>query len=285
MVFAVVLIPFAAWYVWRRPDPSGRLMRSGAAAALTLAGIAIALTPQVLINTHVHDKFSPFPAWNKDLSLLQLSAGLHWQKYETLVTPRPPLPASVYFNDPATRSVLDERGETGVDSWGEYIGIAAEHPVTLGAGYFRRAFNGYDVQYTTPYIADLKEQRSVPRSWLLYTVLFLALLTFAVRARRRAIGRSDWALAALFVLPGLGAIVGAIEPRFFLPVTFAVFAVVCFVPGWRAAWAGTGWAQRITLAVVYVAFILGCFSLAADTYSLMDDSPDPVDPHPLGQNP
>jgi hypothetical protein len=231
-----------------------------AAGVLFLAGGALVLGPQAAINRHAFHQTTLFPVGSKELGQFQLMVGLQDQKYETLVPPG----GGVHFLDPATARLMSP--EDPPPTYRHYLKLVAAHPIAAMAGYLRRGFNGLDVQYSSPYIRDLREERSGPRSWLLYTLLFLAVVA-CVRGPARTIGRSDKAMLLVFLLPVLTALTGAVEVRFMLPAAVLVYALVCFARRSPVADVPPRW--RLALLVSYIAFVVTCFALADDTYSLM----------------
>jgi hypothetical protein len=256
---AVALGAVAAWRARGRlaiPLPLAVL----SAGLLFTAGAAVASAPQAAINRHAFHRTNAFPLADSWLSMLQLTLGLAYQKYETLAAPG----AGVYFADPATAKLV--RPETHVGDYGDYLGLVARNPLTMTAGYLRRTFNGLDVQYSSPYIRDLRHDRSALRSWLLYTLLFIAAIT-CLRGFARTMGRTDKALLGVFLLPVVAAITGKVEVRYMLPATLLVYALVCFAR--RSPVAGVAPRWRPALLASYVVFVLGCFALADDTYSLV----------------
>ena len=263
MFAALLIVPLAISLGVRE---GARWKRAAAAGALVLVGTAVALAPQVAINRHTFDTTSPLPAENGSLALLQLSVGLQAQKYETTIDPRAPDPA-VYFLDPTTAMALSERGSYRVDGYGSYLGIAFDHPFRLALGYLRRTFNGLDVQYPSPYVRDIQGDRSRVRSALLYLVLFSAAWVLLRAWRGRSLDRVNWPIALLLALPSLSAVPGAVEPRFFLPAHIVVLTTVCFATEDLRALTPRGRRGRVGLTVASIGFVLGCFAVAAETYS------------------
>ncbi len=252
----------------------------GLATALVVAGAFVAVLPQILINHHQSDSWSPLVVGQHDISLLQLSDGMQAQKYETYVGsfedyPRP----QVFYRDPSTQHVLEHEHlskqtilfgqDAPITSYGQYLGIVLRNPAEMAAAFARRIFNGVDVRYPTPYVRDL-DDTSLVLSLLQYTLLFAAIASLALTSARRTLGRIRWAGIGLFVSPCLTAIPGAVEPRFFLPLTVLVYAIVCFGPATRASFFAGGAARRAALAASYAGFLVACLTLSSATLAQLE---------------
>lgn len=269
---AAVLILVVAVRAYRGEVFRSRLFSALAAAVFMVAGVAVVLAPQVAINKHSFNRLSPFPLGNKDLSKLQFTGGLQLQKYETTVNPRASSP-SAYFSDASTAATLAGHldGKPALSGVREYAGIALDHPFLMIRGYFRRIFNGLDVQYTSPYVRNLRADRSTTRSFLLYSLLFAALVTLAISFIRRSLRRVDFVTVGILILPALSAIPSAVEVRFFLPVQLVLFGVLCFNASLRPGLRSIAPRARIALLVAYSVFIVGAFTLADSTYSQLQN--------------
>jgi hypothetical protein len=244
------------------------------AVALVLGGVLIASLPQMLINHHQRGSWSPLIAKGHEISLIQLWDGMHAQKYETYVGPRAGYPEpGVYYLDPATRHVLEQERISPVrrsglydefPSYQRYVRMVFNHPAEMAAAYLRRIFNGLDVRYPTPYIRDLGDTSTVV-SLLQYTLMFLALARLLIPDARHALGRINWAGVVVLLIACVGAVPGAVEPRFFLPLQLLIYMLVCFGPATRISLLGGGVGRRVGLAASYVAFVMVCLTLSSAT--------------------
>ena len=156
-----------------------------------------------------------------------------------------------------------------IESYKEYIYLVAKNPITFAGGYVRRIFNGLDVQYASPYIRHLRGDRSQVRSWLLYTLLFIAAMSLVSDRLRLRLGRVDVALLGVLLVACLTAVPGSIEPRYLLPAQVVVYSLACFMPNARLAWRGLLRERWVVVVPLYLLFVLTCFALADDTYSLL----------------
>ena len=246
------------------------LRRRAQAASLVITGALIIALPQAFINHRHQSTWSPLGPGSREISLLQLTQGMHNQKYETYVGPVDGYPGpEVFYLDPATAHVLEAEGLTEISSYRQYAEIAVRHPAEMAAGWTRHVFNGLDVRYSTPYVHDL-EDSSVLLSLLLYTLLFVALARLLIPSARRALGRTHWVGVAVLVSPCLSAIPGAVEPRFFLPLALLAYMLVCFGPETRATLFAGSRFRRLALGVTYAAFLVGCLTLSSATLSQLE---------------
>jgi hypothetical protein len=245
-------------------------------AALVVGSALVASAPQMLINHHQRGSWSPLISKGHEISLVQLWDGMRAQKYETYVGPRAAYPdPGVYYLDPATTHVLAQEHLSPVrrsglydefPSYGRYVRMVLHHPAEIAAAYVRRVFNGLDVRYPTPYIRDLGDT-SIALSLLQYTLMFIALARLLVRDARQALGPIRWAGVAVLLIACVGAIPGAVEPRFFLPLQLLIYMLVCFGPATRTSLLGGGVGRRLGLGAAYVGFVLVCLTLSSATLS------------------
>jgi hypothetical protein len=260
----VLLLPFVAFRAIRA-DGEHRLRAGAGSVALLLAGFAIALAPQIAIDDHAFHSVSPFPPATSSLESLQLTGGMRLDKYETTIDPRSA--AQVYFRDPGTQRVMAEAHIAKVSNYPTYARLLLEHPLAMAAGLLRRLFDGIDVEYSSPYVRNIDGDRSWVRSLLLYTLFFLAANVVLRSSLRRRLGKVNWPLAGLWLLPAATALTSAVEVRFFLPLTLLIYALVCFTPVIPAGWGTLDRARRCQLAVVYLVFVIACFGMADSAYA------------------
>jgi hypothetical protein len=243
------------------------------AVALVLVGAILITVPQSLINHHQAGTWTPTPRGSHDVSLVQLSAGLIAQRYETFVGPRDEYPrARLFYVDPAGWRVLQDEGIDGVSNYRQYLRVVVHHPLLMGTSYGLHLFNGLDVWYPTPYVRHLSD-RSPLLSLLQYALLFVAIALLAVREARRMLGQIDWGAIAILLSPCVISITGAVEPRFFLPAYALVYLLVCFGPGPRQSLWSRGVHRRLALAASLAAFVAVCVALSAATRTQIDHRP------------
>lgn len=263
-VLVAAVLPLGRW----------RLARRGLAAVLVLGGALAVSLPQMAINQHQGEGWSPtLPAASK-LAVGQLRYGLLLQKYETYVGrpeqyPRP----EVYYVDPVARRAVEGTDVSEITSYGEYARLVVRHPLAMAGSYALHLFNGLDVRYPTPYVRDLRDSPIV-LSLLQYTLVFVAIVRLLLPEARRRLGTIQWVGAGLLVLPSLTAIASAVEPRFFLPVHVLVYMLVCFGRGTGRSLLAGPTARRLSFVGPYIVFLLVCLVLSKATQAQIE--------HPIG---
>ena len=258
-----------AGLVPRRP---WRSLRHVFAPALVLVGALVVSLPQMAINHHHRDSWSPTVDGAKEIGTGQLAWGLVLQRYETYVGPSSEYPRQrVLYFDPVANKVREEEGVSDIESYGDYIEVVLRHPAAMATSYALHVFNGLDVRYATPYIRDLRDTPLV-LSLLQYTLLFVAITRLVLPAARRRLGDVRWLGASLLILASLTAIPGAIEPRFFLPVHLLVYTLVCFGPANATTFLAGSVGRRVGLAGAYVSFVILCVTLSAATRAQIEYS-------------
>lgn len=234
-----------------RPAGAARL------GALVL-GAALVLAPQGLINYRHFGARTPLVLARSEtlgihnLYLQKLKWGLLHEKYESSVGRELPT-GQLLFLDADGAALLRAEGLDALDSPGQYLALAARHPLPLAGIYARHLFAGLDISHPTPYLKRWAPARA-PRL-LNYALWFWAAL---VALRRRPTGREALVLAAL-LLPCLAVIPLSMEVRFLLPLHLLLLALVAFGP-WPD-WAVRG-RRPVALLVVFALYLAGCLWLS-----------------------
>jgi hypothetical protein len=272
-----VLVVCAAAVLSLRASPGKR----GLGALLVVLGVAIVSVPQALVNHHLGEGWSPNVKGGRDVAMVQLTAGLLTQRYETYIGPRREYPKTrVFYLDPFALPVAEEEGISEgarIGSYGEYLAVVARHPLELSASYALHVFNGFDVWFPTPYVWNLDE-RNWPLSLLQYSLVFGALLHLLSRELRLRLVRVSWLGVAILATPTLSAVPGAIEPRFFLPLHALTYMLVCFSPALSPPWPRLSSARALALGACYVAFVATCATLSTSTRAHIEAHPAGVEP-------
>ncbi|GAA4017470.1 hypothetical protein GCM10022408_33810 [Hymenobacter fastidiosus] len=257
--------------------------QTGQWGLLFALGFALVTLPQWLINQHNFnssrplvigiDLNDPVMSAKGDLYLQKLSEGLQYQKYETTIGDDYAKP-QVLYRDPVGVALLAADFNHEIESYGEYLTLAAAHPLDLATLYLRHLFNGLDVLYSTPYLRHVYRS-SVGLAWLNYTMLFAALAVVLRHLQRlRAL---HWLLVVALLAPVALSVPLSVECRYVLPLHLMLVTVACF--GWPGAWTWTGLAgRRLTMTILYAAFVLVCFTLSSSTQILLDLSPKLLNP-------
>ncbi len=265
-VYAAAAPPALALAVWWSVRHGGRQVM-GQWAALWL-GIILVLGPQLLVNQHHFGRSTPFvlarvnPTDNAPLYLKQLTWGTRVLRYDTSLKQR------LIYADEDGLAVLRAQGISEYASYGQFLRIVAQQPLSYVVRYLRHLFNGLDVQQPAPYlIRDYGPER--PWVQLLnYTVLGLALVVVVVSHPARWLTWPRALLLLAVALPCIVAVPTAIECRFLLPLHFLLLILVAFRSEPKRYAAMLRGRSGLALAVVLAAglWLGGCFWVSAATF-------------------
>ena len=265
--------------------------QAGVLAAL-VAGAALLLLPQMLINQRYFGQASPLVLAQRQgsapLYLRQLGWGLAFQRYETSLIPE--IPRSLVYADSAGQRALAAVPGGRFGSYGRFLGFAAAHPLGTAARYARHLFNGLDIRYPTPYPTKLHPPGQALLRLLNYALFGLgfglllqrkphALASAASAALVHAEGPSQpqsagipgnsgpvFALYFALLLPCLLALPTLMECRFLLPLHLLLLTglAACWQPG--AWWRGLGSpGRRVAVLGLLVVWVWGCWQLSEAT--------------------
>lgn len=252
----------AAWLVLLlgRPQPWRRRLFW---ALIFLAGAALLLWPQYLINRQQYGLNSPFIS--DKLYAFHIENGFVVQRFEVNTNPQTyPLP-NARFYDLQAQALLSRAGLPGL-TLQALPGLFWAYPLEVSSVYFRHLFNGLTPFYDSPYVKDIL----APDFWLMwgsYTLCFTALTFFDWRRLLTANFWKKAALLAAWLLPVVTAIPAVTEVRFYLPLNaflLVVFAALIFSPGLRRP--GLRRQDWLGLTLSYAVFLLLCFALAGQIF-------------------
>ena len=278
LLLTPLLIGLLVWS-WTERRDGGRILsgRRLLCAAALFGGFAIVALPQSVSQHKRFGEYSFVPG-SSGLTGFQYATGLRFQRYETHVSG----PPQMEYLDPHTREIVAGLENGSVGGTGGYLGIVADHPLTMAGVYLRHVVNGLDQRYTTPYVETLESDREgLAAAWhdLLraggFLIVFLALLRVALPAGRRSLGPARWRYPAALLAVSASAIPSAVETRFLLPA-FLLAAMLVVAPGWRQALselrAHPAWRRELALvlaaAVAYAAIVWSIVSAASDNLRL-----------------
>ena len=242
-----------------------------------LAGLALVLAPQALINRAHFGSSSPLVLAHlpgaDNLYAQQLDWGLRYGKYETNVGGDYPSPR-MFFLSPESQRLWEATGGPGERFALRYAALVRQAPLTVLRGWLLHLFNGLDVQYPTPYVRLVY----VP-TWglaaLNYTVLLAGLAVLAGRARRGWHWRP--ALVLLALLGACAAVLPvAIECRFLLPLHLLLSAAAAFGAQPRRWWRGLSAGRRGAALGLYAAAMVGLFALSISAQRHLEHGPRAV---------
>jgi lysylphosphatidylglycerol synthetase-like protein (DUF2156 family) len=154
---------------------------------------------------------------------------------------------------------------------GDYLALAASHPLAIGGVLFRHLVNGLDQRYATPYPKRLDTGQRRPWRLAGFLLIFSALLRLGWPAARRSLGPARWRYLVVLALACVTSLTAAIEQRFLLPL-FAVALLLALAPGWPPLLGprdpAVGWrrfAVPAAIAVAGAAFMAVMWMVAAAT--------------------
>jgi hypothetical protein len=257
LLLAPIVVVLVGWaWLSKRGAQHASLARRTVCIALLAGGFAVVSLPQSLASHRHFHTWSFTPGAAADLSDLQLTDGLRYQRFTTYIGPGKPNPAMVYL-DPAGQRLLDQQKGDQISSLGQYLGLIVAHPVTMGSVLGRDLINGFDQRYTTPYIEHLDNGS---HRWLRlanFLILFLALVRVLWPAARRRLGPAKWRYPVAFLLCCLTSVPSQMETRYLLPAYLLSYALV-LMPDWPAAYDASeaGPARFRTLAILAFACLL-----------------------------
>jgi hypothetical protein len=259
----VVLVIAGARAGFRRAPR--RLLRN---VGLVLVGLLVASAPQMLINHHHGFGWSLTVPDAKVIALINLSAGMQEQRYETYIGTAYPSPGVRYL-DPSTQAILREDHIASFTSYTQYARVVERHPTEMVASWWRHIFNGLDVRFATPYIRDLNGASEL-FSLIVYSLIFVAGARLLIPSFRRQFGKVSWPEGLALAAGIVPAIPLGAETRYYIPVQLIVYALVLFAPGTRQGWAELGRPGKVTLMTLYPVFLLFCIALSTATLALIE---------------
>ncbi|OON70283.1 hypothetical protein [Hymenobacter sp. CRA2] len=265
-------VPFVLGVLLTRPALPGR--RAVLLQLLALAvGAALVLGPQLIINQRHFQRDTPLVLAQDQnippgtLYPAKLWFGLIHQRYETNIGLDYPEPV-MFFVDQEGRRLVQAEQPMWFTSVPEFLGFARRHPALVARQSLLHLFNGLDVQYTTPYVAQVYTP-TLGLVVLNFTALFAAGLVL-LRARWRRRPLHEWLTLAVLLVPCAFMVPVSMECRFLLPLHLLLYAALCFAwpAHWR--WLACSRQQRLILTGAYVLFLALCLSLSSYTQAHLE---------------
>jgi hypothetical protein len=227
-----------------------------------VAGVSLALAPQVASNVRAFDSWSPATITSSSLFEYQLYMGLRMQRYDTYTgVPAEGFTGQMVYEDRSLREELAGTGSMGPLgqhlSPSSYLEIVRRRPAEVTSLYARHALNGLDPRFGGTYV-DRLDGHSPLVPLLNYVVVAIAVLGMAIRWRRR--GSTTWRgpvtwFSAVLLASCLTAVTSAVEVRFMLPLHLTLLAAFAF--GTSREDLPTTPRGRLVSAVVLVVVVVG----------------------------
>ncbi|MCI1185904.1 hypothetical protein MON38_00620 [Hymenobacter sp. DH14] len=245
--------------------------------AAVVAGAALVLLPQLLINQRHFNQSSPLVLAQRPgkepLYLRQLAWGTAFQRYETSLVPG--IPRSLVYADSVGQRAVAAVPGGRFGSYGEFLQFLAQQPFSSTARYARHLFNGLDVRYPTPYPTRLHPPGQAALRLLNYALLGLGIwLAWARWQTSRAqplvveafVAIAPGAVLLALLLPCLLVLPTLMECRFLLPLHLLLLTGIAATWQPLAWWRSLGGPMR-QLAVLALAagWLWGCWQLSEAT--------------------
>jgi hypothetical protein len=221
----IVLIVWA--FFEQRGSARASTVRRSVCLGLLVAGFVAVSLPQSLTAHRYYHTWSFVPGATTD-ETEYLTVGLAFQLYNTYVGPE--YPAGMYYDDPTGARLLHAQKGGKITSTGQYLGLIASHPITMGGLFVRHTINGLDARYRT---GDIEHLEGGGNRWLRiagWTLVFLALVRLLWPTARRSLGPARWRYP-IALLVGATGVATDVEPRYMLPVYTLVY-LLALAPGW-----------------------------------------------------
>ena len=263
-LISFIVISVLALVGWQKCGIKNTVLNS----TFFLLGCGIVLFPQLLINQVHYQVNSPLVTAKINMGGIstslytgQLYGGLINQKYESNVGNNYPYP-NVQYSNPLYSKIPDAMREPTIRN---YFNIIREYPLEIVTSYFRHAFNGIDIFYSTPYVRNLFVNH-IFFSFINYMIWFLCLIYI----NKLDYGNIDFSklvgllcLIALVIL----AIPIQVEVRFFLPLFILAYGLISFRFDYKKIIFSLLNDKEYFLRILFFffLFILMCFTLSLGT--------------------
>jgi hypothetical protein len=225
------------------------------------AGLLLVLLPQILINIHNFNSYSPLVAgkYDKDTSLYQwhLAWGMRVQRFECALVEPANNNRVVIVEDIAGRQLLQKvTGGNSFNSFGQYVSSVVKYPLDFTVLFARHIFCGLDISYDSPYMLNLGKKG------VLFSIVNFSFIFFGIIMLKRV----RFNIAGLLQLSALLLVVCAtlplvVEPRFVMPLHLLLVVAAAFGADLRAWWRLLRDNSKIRYQLIgsYCILLLGCF--------------------------
>lgn len=272
----VACLPGVLWLLAGSRSPLALRQVLQSAAAL-MAGAALVLLPQLLINQRYFGQNSPLVLAQRPgqepLYLRQLAWGTAFQRYETSLVPA--IPRSLVYADSAGQRALAAVPGGRFGSYGGFLRFLVQRPFSSAARYARHLFNGLDIRFPTPYPTRLHPPGQTALRLLNYALLGLGSWLALARWRNSrqqplpaetAASVAPVAVLGALLLPCLLTLATLMECRFLLPLHLLLLT------GVAATWQPLAWwrdlggpVRRVAVLAIAAGWLWGCWQLSDAT--------------------
>ena len=262
IVIACVLVIF-----WNRK----RLKDIFQLVPFILAGCILLALPQMLINYHYTEKFTPrvlteaYTNYERTLQATQVYWGLTLPRYEGVVgNVANHVPGGVRYIDSAGSQIVAKENITADNfTYGTFFKLVAEYPLDMCGIYTRQLVNLLTPVYSENYIHDLFEAKGLRISFAI--ILWLIAAVYAIWFNKGiTLKRTDSLLLLAASIPCLLQLFGASEIRFFITIHFLLYFFIAFCVNWSKLWQFIK-ANHIKVLIPCVVIFFAWTTIIADT--------------------
>ena len=221
-------------------------------------GALITAFPQMIINENNEGSFTPRIytenySNSQNLELQQVLWGISYPRYETCINFEEYSNPKMFFEDPVGMELINRHNvDTTTLRLKQYLSMWIKNPIDMLAIYTRHFISAATPIFTTCYVTDLREDRTL----ILFSIIMLWFFTVVSIVEKLKTGdRHGMGWIFAIVLPSFMQIVGAIETRFFLPIYVLVIYHACTVIDFKELYSKTK-TKRLELALLFVIVML-----------------------------
>lgn len=204
-----------------------------------LAGILIAAAPQMIINHHYRGTFTPRVLYEQienyegTQELFELQSGIERYKYDTYIGTdmEYPYPGIAYQDKAGTYLLERVEGEFSIS---KLVYMFLHYPVDMMGVYGRNLFSLMTIT-TGDYIRYFYDNHSVRFMLVVAMWIMTALVVFVSWPKLFGTFLRNFYIVAL-VIPAVLEVSDAPEIRFFYPVYYCMFSVLCYAGDLGKTW-------------------------------------------------
>jgi len=271
-IYSIAFLPLILFLFFQEENNSfiKKALYSSLNIAILILGFLFISTPQIIVNAHSNNSYSPMvqtqkSSYGKNLYLLQLIWGLTYEKYETNVGNNYPT-ASVFFTNKMGEHIAIKESSNNINSFTDYLKVCFKYPIELTCIYSKHLFNGLDIKNYQAYVKFIT-YKNYFFSLSNYTIWFLFLLIIYLLRKTIINTTQKLFFFILMAMPIIFIIPTAIETRFFIPLFIVFYSIVAFLPNNKELYITLNKSKKIRIVILYLIFLLICFVLSNTTYS------------------
>lgn len=257
---------------------------------ILVIGSLVILLPQLYLNKKNFNKITPFVLTitkdGNNLFIKQLLWGMEMQKYETSINnSNKDLYGGIIFEDLSGKNIIKTENIV-VNNFNlkEYTKLVFKYPVSFSKIYFKHIFNSLDIKQVQPYIKNIGDKKSAMLfSFINYTLWYAVIIITIKLIKLKKMNNYNMMFFSLIIFFSIViSVPTAIEVRFMLPLYIFCYCILCFSNWWKDIKLFNkkyDFKKNIRILnmefkpVLYLIFLLICFSLSAETYICLGNCP------------